>query len=288
MLESDILLAHGRRARPGEAGIAILEPSGDVREMIPYADVGSVGREGQSVTFHARAGGSRTLIAASILDADRLVGILPTDVPVSFVVTSSSLPTAIPAIERPEQQDAGRGNTVRWVVTGCLSLFSLFLLCPIAFLGYWVADGADGGLDDTQRGTLVAGESGEVGGPFYRYALTILEVQDNAVSSIDSEVPIGDTRFWTARVRIENTGLLETDDSFFGSPDWFLRLRGGGSVGEASDVQGFGTIIDDSLVLAMDEVAEGTLVFRVPNGQQIESLVLSMGVNDDELVLEAP
>mgnify|MGYP002779042817 CR=1 FL=1 len=288
MLESDILLAHGRRARPGEAGIAILEPSGDVREMIPYADVGSVGREGQAVTFHARAGGSRTLIAASILDADRLVGILPADVPVSFVVTSNSLPTATPAFERPEQQVDGSGNTVRWVATGCLSLFSLFLLCPIAFLVFWVADGADGGLDDTERGTLVAGESGEVGGPLYRYDLTILEIQDNAVSSVASEVPVGDTRFWTVRVRVENTGLLETSDSFFGSPDWFLRLRGGGSVGEDSDLQGFGPIIDDALILAAGEDAEGTLVFRVPADRQIESLVLSMGVNDDELVLEAP
>ena len=190
--------------------------------------------------------------------------------------------------ERPEQQVDGSGNTVRWVATGCLSLFSLFLLCPIAFLVFWVADGADGGLDDTERGTLVAGESGEVGGPLYRYDLTILEIQDNAVSSVASEVPVGDTRFWTVRVRVENTGLLETSDSFFGSPDWFLRLRGGGSVGEDSDLQGFGPIIDDALILAAGEDAEGTLVFRVPADRQIESLVLSMGVNDDELVLEAP
>ena len=288
MLESDILLVDGRRARPGEAGILIVEPSGDVRETIPYDEVGSVRREGQTVTFQARAGGSRTLMAASILDADRLVGALPPDVPVSFVATSTSLPTATPTIARPDLQDRGSGNTIRWIATGCLSLFSLFLLCPIAFLGFWVADGADGGLDDIERGTLVVGETAEVGGPLYRYELTILEIQDNAQSSVATEVPAGDTRFWTTRVRVENTGLLETSDSFFGSPDWFLRLREGGSVSESSDVQGFGPIIDDSLVLAMGEDAEGTLVFRVPDGQQIESLVLSMGVNDDEIVLEAP
>lgn len=287
MQESDILLADGRRARASDAGIAIIDTAGEVRETIPFAEIGAAHRSGQTITLHARSGGSRSLTAASVLDADQLTNSLPPDIPVTFAPSPLSS-SSHSASDVPGGRGGRSADTMRWVATGCLSVFSLILLCPILFLAYWAYDGVNGGLEDTVYADLLEGETAEVGGLIQRYRVTILETEDNPQSTIQSEQPAGGFRFWIVRVRVENTGLVETSDSLFGSPDWYLRPRGGGSLGEWDSFQGFGPVIDGSIILQAGEAVEGVLVFQVPIDEEVDSLVLSMGVNDDELVFRAP